>query len=138
MFDIVIIGSGPAGLSAAIYAKRAMLKVLLLEKQGFGGGQIISSHKVDNYLGLPEMSGFDLALAFCEHAQKLGVEIESSEVVEIQDKQEYKEVIHLYYYMDYNTDEIAKLLGTFPSTVRSRLTRARSALEKILKGGTQK
>lgn len=93
MFDIVIIGSGPAGLSAAIYAKRAMLKVLLLEKQGFGGGQIISSHKVDNYLGLPEMSGFDLALAFCEHAQKLGAEIESSEVVEIQDKQEYKEVI---------------------------------------------
>ena len=52
-------------------------------------------------------------------------------------KQEYKEVIHLYYYMDYNTDEIAKLLGTFPSTVRSRLARARSALEKILKGGNK-
>lgn len=93
MFDIVIIGSGPAGLSAAVYAKRAMFNVLLLDKQGFGGGQIISSHQVDNYLGLPQLSGFDLAMSFCEHVGNLGVEIESGEVVEIQDKELYKEVI---------------------------------------------
>ncbi|MBQ3512217.1 MAG: thioredoxin-disulfide reductase [Lachnospiraceae bacterium] len=93
MFDIVIIGSGPAGLTAAIYAKRAMLKVLVIEKQGFGGGQIVSTDKVDNYPGLPQISGFDLALSFCEHAEKLGVEIESKEVIEIQDKQDLKEVV---------------------------------------------
>lgn len=93
MFDIVIIGSGPAGLSAAIYAKRAMLKVLVIEKQGFSGGQIVATDKVDNYLGLPQTSGFDLALAFSEHAQKFGVETEMAEVVELRDKQKYKEIV---------------------------------------------
>ena len=93
MYDVIIIGAGPAGLSATVYAKRAMLKVLLLDKQGFGGGQIISSHQVDNYLGLSQLSGFDLAMAFCEHVQSLGIEIESGEVIKIQEKQDGKEVI---------------------------------------------
>lgn len=93
MFDVIIIGSGPAGLSAAVYAKRAMMKVMVLEKQGFGGGQIISADKVDNYLGMPKTDGVELAMAFCEHARQLGVEIENQEVVKILDKQEFKEVI---------------------------------------------
>ena len=50
--DLVIIGSGPAGLSAAVYAKRAMLDVVVIEKAGFSGGQIVTTERVDNYLGL--------------------------------------------------------------------------------------
>ena len=48
--DLVIIGSGPAGLSAAVYAKRAMLDVVVIEKAGFSGGQIVTTERVDNYL----------------------------------------------------------------------------------------
>ena len=61
MYDLVIIGSGPAGLSAAVYAKRACLDVVVLEKEPMGGGQMIYTQEVDNYLGLPETNGFDLA-----------------------------------------------------------------------------
>ena len=50
--DLVIIGSGPAGLSAAVYAKRAMLDVVVIEKAGFSGGQIVTTERVDNYQGL--------------------------------------------------------------------------------------
>ena len=59
MYDLVIIGSGPAGLSAAVYAKRACLDVVVLEKEPMGGGQMIYTQEVDNYLGLPETNGFD-------------------------------------------------------------------------------
>ena len=61
-YDVVIIGAGPAGLSAAVYAERAKLKALLLEKEYMGGGQIVTTTEVDNYLGLPGMNGFDLAM----------------------------------------------------------------------------
>ena len=61
MYDLVIIGSGPAGLAAAIYAKRACLNLLLLEKEPMGGGQIIYTEQVDNYPGLPGINGFELA-----------------------------------------------------------------------------
>ena len=59
IFDVVIVGSGPAGLSAAIYAKRAGLNILVIEKQYMGAGQIAYSDKVDNYLGIPAVNGFD-------------------------------------------------------------------------------
>ena len=74
LLDVLIIGSGPAGLSAAIYAKRANLSVLVAEKEYMGTGQIAESDCVDNYLGMPGMNGFDLGEAFRAHAQKLGVE----------------------------------------------------------------
>ena len=64
MYDLVIIGSGPAGLSAAVYAKRACLDVVVLEKEPMGGRQMIYTQEVDNYLGLPETNGFDLAQKF--------------------------------------------------------------------------
>ena len=60
--DLVIIGSGPAGLSAAVYAKRAMLDVVVIEKAGFSGGQIVTTERVDNYLGLYGESGYSLSL----------------------------------------------------------------------------
>ena len=60
MYDIVIIGSGPAGLSAAIYAQRENLKAVVVEKEFMGTGQIAESERVDNYPGLYGETGFDL------------------------------------------------------------------------------
>ncbi|MBR1670705.1 MAG: thioredoxin-disulfide reductase [Butyrivibrio sp.] len=74
MYDLIIIGSGPAGLSAAVYAKRAGLNMLVIEKNPVSGGQIIDTYEVDNYLGIPGVNGFDLAMKFREHADKLGAE----------------------------------------------------------------
>lgn len=72
MFDTVIIGSGPAGLSAAIYAARAELSFIVIEKEAVSGGQIINTYEVDNYPGMYHQNGFDLGQAFRTHAEKLG------------------------------------------------------------------
>lgn len=74
MKDLVIIGSGAAGLSAAVYAKRAMLDTVVVEKEPFSGGQILTTERVDNYLGCYGKSGYELSVAFREHADALGVE----------------------------------------------------------------
>ena len=68
MYDVLIIGSGPAGLSAAVYAKRANLNVAVIEKEYEGTGQIAESKNVNNYLGLPDINGYDLGEKFREHA----------------------------------------------------------------------
>ena len=72
IYDLIIAGSGPAGLAAAIYAKRAELDTLVIEKEMMSGGQILSTYEVDNYPGLPGSSGFDLGMKFREHADRLG------------------------------------------------------------------
>ena len=72
MHDLIIIGSGPAGLGAAIYGKRAGLDTVVLEKQPMSGGQVLNTYEVDNYLGLPGINGFDMGMQFREHADKLG------------------------------------------------------------------
>lgn len=84
MYDIIIIGSGPAGLSAAIYAKRANLNVAVAEKEYEGTGQIAESGNVNNYLGLPNINGYDLGEKFREHAVSLDVEFIEKEAVEIE------------------------------------------------------
>ncbi|MBQ7766057.1 MAG: thioredoxin-disulfide reductase [Lachnospiraceae bacterium] len=84
MYDLVIIGSGPAGMSAAIYAKRACLNTLVLERTGFGGGQVLNTYEVDNYPGLPGISGFELAQKMSEHAMKMQAETVEDDVKEIQ------------------------------------------------------
>ena len=84
MYDVVIIGSGPAGLAAAIYAKRACLNLLLLEKEPMGGGQIIYTEQVDNYPGLPGINGFELAQKLEQHARELSVPSQSAEVVRVE------------------------------------------------------
>lgn len=88
MFDVIIIGSGPAGLSAAVYGKRAGLSVLLIEKEFTGGGQIISTQEVDNYLGLPGIGGFELGMKFKEHAEQFHPEQVTAEVTEIRKTEE--------------------------------------------------
>lgn len=72
MYDVAIIGSGPAGLSASIYAKRAGLHAVTLEQNPMSGGQVLNTYEVDNYPGLPGINGFDLGMKFREHADKLG------------------------------------------------------------------
>lgn len=84
MYDLIIIGSGPAGLSAAVYAKRACLDVVVLEKEPMGGGQMIYTQEVDNYLGLPETNGFDLAQKFEAHAKALKVPFISDEAEQVE------------------------------------------------------
>ena len=74
MYDLIIIGAGPAGLSAAIYASRARLNAIVIEQNYVNGGQIIDTYEIDNYPGLPGLSGMDLAMKMAEHAEKLGVE----------------------------------------------------------------
>lgn len=91
MFDLIIIGSGPAGLTAAIYALRAKLNVLMLEKSG-AGGQIALSDVVENYPGYQEISGMDLMQKFEEHAKKFGLVSQISEVISVKEVDGYKEV----------------------------------------------
>ncbi len=86
VYDVIIIGGGPAGLTAGIYTKRAMLNTLLLERTGIGG-QIIVTDLVENYPGFLEISGADLGRKFEEHAMKFGLETKSMvEVMAIEDR----------------------------------------------------
>lgn len=77
--DLIIIGAGPAGLSAAIYAKRAGLDTVVLEKGAMSGGQVLTTYEVDNYPALPGIGGFDLGVKMREHADKLGTEFAEAE-----------------------------------------------------------
>jgi thioredoxin reductase (NADPH) len=85
IFDTIIIGSGPAGLTAAIYGKRAYLSLAVVEKEYGGTGQIAESGQVDNYPGLPGISGFDLGERLREHAVSLGTEFIELEAVKIEE-----------------------------------------------------
>lgn len=93
MKDVVIIGSGPAGLSAAVYAKRATLDEVVVEKEMISGGQIIVTDRIDNYLGDYGISGYDLSVKFREHADKLDVPFMEGNITSIEDKGDYKQVI---------------------------------------------
>lgn len=84
MYDIVIIGSGPAGLSAAVYAQRAQLDTVIIEKNMISGGQVLSTYEVDNYPGLPGVSGFDLSAKLREHADRLGAVFAEDTVVSVE------------------------------------------------------
>ncbi|XMB67988.1 FAD-dependent oxidoreductase [Mycoplasmatota bacterium zrk1] len=83
-YDVIVIGAGPAGMNAAIYANRAGLNVLMLEK-GAPGGQMVNTSEVENYIGFGKLSGADLALKMFNHTQELGVEYRYGEVTEIVD-----------------------------------------------------
>ncbi|MCM1167310.1 MAG: FAD-dependent oxidoreductase [Lachnospiraceae bacterium] len=84
MRDVVIIGSGPAGLSAALYAKRANLDALVIEKDFQGTGQIAESAQVDNYIGLCGINGFDLGEKFRSDAEKFGAEFYEGKALKIE------------------------------------------------------
>ncbi len=92
-YDVIIIGSGPAGLAAAIYGKRARLNTLVIEKQPMSGGQILNTYEVDNYPGLPGIGGFELGQKFREHADKMEAEFVTANVTGISVESEIKKVL---------------------------------------------
>ena len=92
MYDIIIVGAGPAGLTAAIYARRASKKVLVLEAKNYGG-QIINTLDIENYPVEAHISGFDFATKLYNQVKDLGAEIIYEKVVDINDNSDNKEVI---------------------------------------------
>ena len=83
MYDLIVVGSGPAGLTAAIYARRAEKSVLVIEKETFGG-EITHSPKVENYPGFNELSGNELAEKLLEQTMALGAEIEMDTITAVE------------------------------------------------------
>ncbi len=92
MYDIIIIGAGPAGMTAAIYGKRASKKVLVIEAIAYGG-QIINTLEIDNYPVAPHISGFDFSTKLYNQAQEMGAEFIFDKVINIKDNTSFKEVI---------------------------------------------
>ena len=91
MYDVIVIGAGPAGLSAAIYLKRANKNVLVLEKNTYGG-EIVNALKIENYPACPNISGFDFATNLYKQAKDLGAIIKFEEVLDIKNSK-IKEII---------------------------------------------
>lgn len=92
MYDLLIIGAGPAGLSAAVYGRRAGLNLAVIEQTPMSGGQVLNTYEVDNYLGMPGINGFDLGTKFREHAQKMGAVFLREKVTAIHDQGQSKTV----------------------------------------------
>jgi thioredoxin reductase (NADPH) len=93
IYDVLIIGAGPAGLGAAIYAERAGLDCAVIDQSPISGGQVLTTYEVDNYLGLYGLSGGDLSDKFREHADKLDVEFITANVVKIDIDNQNKKVV---------------------------------------------
>ena len=83
LYDLIIIGGGPAGLSAAVYAKRAKLDILVIERAPIAGGQILNTSEVDNYLGLPGVNGFELGMKFKEHAERFDITFTDGDIASV-------------------------------------------------------
>ncbi len=92
MYDVIIIGAGPGGMTAAIYTHRANLKTLMLEKAA-PGGKMINTWEVENYTGLGKVSGYEISEKMFNHTQELGIEYQYGDVVEVNDLGTEKEVI---------------------------------------------
>lgn len=92
MYDLIIIGAGPAGLTSAIYALRSNLKTLVIESDN-PGGKLTKTFKIENYPGFKEINGYELANDFIEHAKKFNVEIYNGQVNKINPKDDYFDVL---------------------------------------------
>lgn len=90
IYDLAILGAGPAGICAAIYATRAKLNTIWLDKKFVQGGQIVDTYEVDNYPGLPGITGLDLGEAMAGHAAKLGMKPQRETVRSIEAEQGIK------------------------------------------------
>lgn len=88
-FDIAIIGAGPAGMTAAVYASRANLKTVMIER-GIPGGQMANTEEVENFPGFEMITGPDLSTKMFEHAKKFGAVYQYGDIKSVEDKGEYK------------------------------------------------
>lgn len=109
MFDVIIIGAGPAGLGAAIYGARAGLDLIVIDRSPVSGGQVLTTYEVDNYLGLPGLSGGDLSDSFRKHADKLGVKFVTTSVTSIENKED-KKIVHTNH-GDYEAKTVILAMG---------------------------
>jgi len=92
IYDVIIAGAGPAGMTAAVYTSRANLSTLMIER-GVPGGQMVNTEEVENYPGYEQILGPELATKMFEHAKKFGAEYAYGEVKEIIDGEAYKTVV---------------------------------------------
>ncbi|MFD1739385.1 thioredoxin-disulfide reductase [Bacillus salitolerans] len=92
IYDVIIIGAGPAGMTAAVYTSRANLSTLMIER-GVPGGQMANTEEVENYPGFDHILGPDLSTKMFEHAKKFGAEYAYGDIKEVIDGKEYKTVI---------------------------------------------
>lgn len=108
-YELIIIGSGAAGLTAGIYAGRAMIDTLLIEKLPVSGGQIIKTYEIDNYPGLPGVSGVDLGQKLKDHVERYNLEFTNGEVTKFEVKDDIKEIT-------INNDKVYKAKAVLIST----------------------
>ena len=92
MYDLLIIGAGPAGMGAAVYATRAGMNLAVIDKSPVSGGQILTTYEVDNYLGIPNISGSEISDKFKAHVDQLGVPFITAKVQGIESFPEKKTV----------------------------------------------
>ena len=111
MFDLIIIGAGPAGMSASIYASKSNLKTLLIECDT-PGGLLNKLNNIDNYLGFNNISGSDLAFNMYEHIRKENIELKHEKVLKIENNKDYKKVITNK--NEYQTKKIIIAIGRKP------------------------
>lgn len=115
-YELIVIGAGPAGMTAAIYAKRAGINVLMLEKLA-PGGQIINTNEIQNYTGVGTVNGADLAYQMYEHTQELGIEMEYGTVKEIREEEGLKVVICQEDQKRYTSKALIIATGTKPRSL---------------------
>ena len=111
MYDIIIVGAGPAGLTAALYALRANKKVLVLEAKSYGG-QIINTPNIENYPVEAHISGFDFANKLYNQAKDLGAEIKFQKVVDIKDNGN-KKIVSTMIFVEIPGDDNMKRIFSF-------------------------
>ena len=113
-YDVVIIGAGPAGLTAAIYASRANLSVLIIEAE-VNGGKLSKTYEIENYPGISSISGLDLANQLTEHGQKFGAKLISGEVTSIEGEE--VKTVHLNDGRSFDTKAVIIATGTKERTL---------------------
>ncbi len=117
MNDVIIIGAGPGGMTAAIYTQRANLETMMIEKSA-PGGYMVNTFEIENYPGFGRVSGYELSEKMFNHTQELGVKYQYGDVEKIVDKDTYKEV-HTQDGKVYKTKAVIVGSGTVPRKVGS-------------------
>ncbi len=115
MYDVIIIGAGPGGMTAAIYTQRANLKTMMIEKAA-PGGYMVNTYEIENYPGVGKVTGYELSEQMFNHTQTLGVTYQYGDVIKIEDKGRYKKV-HTADGNVYDTKALIVASGTVPRSV---------------------